>query len=404
LPTESQQIELAKAMLTILLLVGGLTALVVGAELLVRGAASMAEYLHISPLVVGLTIVAYGTSTPELAVSVFATLQGNAAISLGNVIGSNICNVLLILGASAVITPLIVHAKLVYFDVPLMVVLSLVLVLVARDGEIQRIEGFLFCLGLLCYTGWLIFESRREHVLLAEPGPAHDGTAGRDPATGVSAEPAMRRSSWLAMLGQAGLFVGGLALLVGGSQFFVQGAKDVARLFGLSDLVVGLTVVAAGTSLPELATSLLAAVRGQRDIAVGNVVGSNIFNILGVLGVSAAVSTDGLFVGSAARNFDLPVMLAVAVACVPIFFSGHRINRWEGVLFLGYYVAYVAYLVMASSRHEALPLFSNVMWWFVIPLTAVTLTVVTVRTIREGNPKGDPGRVDDCHRRSVSES
>ena len=370
-------------------LMGGMIALVAGAEFLVRGATSMAQLLRISPLVIGLTIVAYGTSTPELAVSVVATLQGSGDISLGNVVGSNICNVLLILGASALITPLIVHEKLIYFDVPLMVALTLGLVLVGYDGVIQRWEGILFCLGHVTYTTWLLVESRRQNSrLAASPSPlatSHGVVSPGDPLPAYDS-PSSPTAKPLIMAGNIGLFLIGLALLIVGSRWFVFGAETIARSFGLSDLVVGLTVVAIGTSLPELATSLMAAIKGERDMAVGNVVGSNIFNILGVLGMAGTVAPQGLEVSQAALNFDIPVMLAVAVACLPIFFSGHRINRWEGGLFLGYYVAYVAYLVLASTEHDALPLLSGVMWWFVIPITVVTLLVVMVHAARSGNP------------------
>jgi cation:H+ antiporter len=371
-------------------LMGGMITLVAGAEFLVRGATAMARLLRISPLVIGLTIVAYGTSTPELAVSVVATLRGSGDISLGNVVGSNICNVLLILGASALITPLIVHEKLIYFDVPLMVALTLGLFLVGYDGVIQRWEGILFCLGLVTYTTWLIVESRRRNSQPApSPSPVanSDGVVPFDDTSPERAAATPSASKPLMLAWNVGLVLCGLALLILGSRWFVFGAESIARSFGLSDLVVGLTVVAIGTSLPELATSLMAALKGERDIAVGNVVGSNIFNILGVLGMAGVVAPHGMKVGPAALHFDIPVMLAVAVACLPIFFSGHRINRWEGGLFLGYYVAYVAYLVMASTEHDALPLFSGVMWWFVIPLTVVTLLVVMVHTVWSGNPK-----------------
>ena len=173
-------------------------------------------------------------------------------------------------------------------------------------------------------------------------------------------------------------------MLVLGSSWLVEGATALARAVGVSDLVIGLTVIAAGTSLPELATSILATVRGQRDIAVGNVVGSNIFNILGILGVSGIVG-GGLEVAPAAVAFDIPVMTAVAVACLPIFFSGHCITRWEGVLFVAYYAAYTTYLILSATAHDALPVFSRVMLGFVVPLTAVTLVLVSVRGWRTRN-------------------
>jgi cation:H+ antiporter len=182
-----------------------------------------------------------------------------------------------------------------------------------------------------------------------------------------------------AVLVQIGLVVAGLVLLVLGARWLVDAAITMARSMGVSELVIGLTIVAAGTSMPEVATSVLAAFRGERDIAVGNVVGSNLFNVLAVLGLSG-VAGDGIDVAPAVLSFDLPVALAVAVACLPITFSGHLIARWEGVLFLAYYVAYTAYVILAASAHDALPAFSAAMAWFVLPLTAVTVLVVAWRT------------------------
>ena len=175
--------------------------------------------------------------------------------------------------------------------------------------------------------------------------------------------------------------VAGLGLLVLGARWLVEGAVTVAQHFGVDELIIGLTIIAAGTSLPEVATSIIASVRGERDIAVGNVVGSNLFNILGVLGLSSIVAPEGLPVSAAALHFDIPVMIAVAVACLPIFFTGHLIARWEGAFFLTYFVAYTLYLVLTAAEHAALPLFSKAMVWFVIPLTGLTLLVVTLRAV-----------------------
>jgi len=168
-------------------------------------------------------------------------------------------------------------------------------------------------------------------------------------------------------------------LLVLGSRWLVNGAVQVATLLGVSQLVIGLTVVAVGTSLPEIATSVLASLRGERDIAVGNVVGSNLFNILSVLGISAMVAPSGIPVARAALTFDIPVMIAVAVACLPIFFTGHLIARWEGAVFLAYYMIYTLYLVLNSTNHDALPAFSSAMLLFILPITAVTLGILAAR-------------------------
>ncbi|MGL4611437.1 MAG: sodium:calcium antiporter, partial [Trueperaceae bacterium] len=179
-----------------------------------------------------------------------------------------------------------------------------------------------------------------------------------------------------------GLVIGGLVLLVIGSNWLVDGAIFIAQSLGVSELVIGLTIVAAGTSLPEVATSVIASIRGQRDIAVGNVVGSNIFNILAVLGLSSLVSPDGINVAASALAFDIPVMIAVALACLPIFFTGRIIARWEGAVFLAYYVIYTVYLIFAANQNPALTTLNSALIWFVLPLTIITVFVVTVGSLR----------------------
>ncbi|CAN5316834.1 calcium/sodium antiporter [soil metagenome] len=349
---------------TLLLFILGIGLLIGGAELLVRGASRLAGAAGISPLVIGLTVVAFGTSAPELAVSLQASLYGQSDIALGNVVGSNIANVLLILGISALIVPLVVSEQLVRLDVPLMIGASLLLLLLALDGSIGRWDGVLFFGGIVAYTGFLVRQSRRETAAIS----AAAAEAAPDAGTG--------QVGWLA---NALLILGGLALLVLGSRWLVNGAVQVATLLGVSQLVIGLTVVAVGTSLPEIATSVLASLRGERDIAVGNVVGSNLFNILSVLGISAMVAPSGIPVARAALTFDIPVMIAVAVACLPIFFTGHLIARWEGAVFLAYYMIYTLYLVLNSTNHDALPAFSSAMLLFILPITAVTLGILAAR-------------------------
>lgn len=349
----------------LVLLVIGLALLVVGAEALVRGASRLAAIIGISPLVIGLTVVAYGTSSPEMAVSVQSSLAGQADIALGNVVGSNIFNVLLILGVSALISPLIVSVQLVRLDVPIMIGVSVLLLFFGLDGKLGRSDGIVFFIGGVVYTVFLIYQSRKQNN--NAPQDEHGDRRG------ISAQ------QWLLNLG---LIVGGLALLVLGSRLLVDSAITIAQSMGVSELIIGLTIVAAGTSLPELTTSVIASIRGERDIAVGNVVGSNIFNILAVLGLSSIVASDGINVSAAALRFDIPVMIAVAIACLPIFFTGNIIARWEGMLFLGYYVAYTTYLILYSTQHESLPIFSTVLIAFVIPITVVTLITVTLRAIR----------------------
>jgi cation:H+ antiporter len=286
--------------ITALLIAGGLTILVIGAEVLVRGASRLAAALGISPLVIGLTIVAFGTSSPELAVSLQSALNGQPDLAVGNVVGSNILNVLLILGLSALITPLIVAQQLVRLDVPIMIGASLLVWVLALNGAISQVEGASLFILMLAYIGFLLWQSRREHNAAVEAEYAQEYT---------SHEPkSMRRN-----LINGVLVVVGLALLVLGSRLFVQGASDLARTFGLSELVIGLTIVALGTSLPEVAASLMAAFKGERDIAVGNVVGSNIFNLLTVLALTALIAPGGVPVSLGALNLDIPFMVRLPV-------------------------------------------------------------------------------------------
>ena len=366
-PAVGECLWLQCQIMNILIFLGGLILLVIGANVLVRGASKLALSFGISPLVVGLTIVAFGTSAPEVAVSVGAVLDGKTDIAMGNVVGSNIFNVLFILGISALIAPLVVNLQLIRQEVPIMLGASLLLLALSLDGQLSFLDGgFLFAL-LVAYTVFLIVQSRRETQA------TKDGVA--DVVAPV--EPRAWDSHWAA---QIGLIAAGLLALVLGSEYLVQASVSFAKAMGVSDLVIGLTIVAAGTSMPEVATSITAAVKGERDIAVGNVVGSNTFNILGCLGISGLVSGDlGLAIAPSLLVFDIWVMLAVALACLPIFITGREIARWEGGVFLAYYVAYVAYLILAAQQHAALQAYSGVMLGFVVPLTVVTLVVVMIR-------------------------
>jgi len=363
--------------MTLILFTAGLVFLILGAEVLVRGASNIAGALGISPLIIGLTIVALGTSAPELAISVNGALSEQGDIALGNVIGSNIFNILFILGLSALITPLYVSKQLIRFDVPLMIGVSVMLLLVSFDNIINRFDGLILVIGLLFYGAALVILSQQKGV--KENGSEQKLT--KDQTFGDG-------RNWITNI----LFVaGGLGLLILGSKWFVDGAVSIASYLGVSELIIGLTIVAVGTSLPEVVTSAIAAFRGERDIAVGNVIGSNIFNILSVLGISAIVAPSGIPVSDAVIGFDIPLMVAVAIACLPIFFTGGTINRWEGALFLGYYIAYTSYLVLNAIQHDLLPMFNDVMLYFIIPLTAVTIIVVLVQEIY-GKSKKAPTR------------
>jgi cation:H+ antiporter len=360
----TRQLREDHAGMTVLLFALGLGLLVLGANWLVMGASRLAVTFGISPLVIGLTVVAFGTSAPESAVSVQSAVTGRADLAVGNVVGSNIFNVLFVLGASAAIAPLAVSSQVVRLDVPVMVATSVAAVLMAADGLVSRLEAAFLVGTLAAYTAWQVRLSRRESAAVAVEFAHAYGQLSSGPARHLAAVGA------------------GLGLLVLGSRWLVDGAVRFAQVLGVSELVIGLTVVAAGTSLPEAATSMVAARRGERDIAVGNVVGSCIFNILGVLGLSGLLAPAGLPAAPSIATFDGPVMIAVSVACLPIFTSGARIGRWEGALFLAYYAAYAGYLVLDAQAHDALPAYSRVMRAFVLPLTALVLAIIAWRTWR----------------------
>ncbi|WP_206017917.1 calcium/sodium antiporter [Rhodohalobacter barkolensis] len=310
----------------LLLFILGLVFLIFGAEILVNGASKIAATVGLSPLIIGLTVVAFGTSSPELSVSLKSLLSGQVDVAAGNVIGSNIFNVLFILGLSALITPLIITQKLIRFDVPIMVILSVAVWLFSLNGSISQLEGGILFIALLIYIFILIYKGKKDQT-----EDTSDYSEG---------------GSRFKLLLKNGIFVIlGLVLLVYGSRWFVDGAVTLARHFGVSELVIGLTIVAMGTSLPEVFTSAVAAFRGERDIAVGNVVGSNIFNLLGVLGMTGLLSKTGMIVNSSAISFDIPVMIFAALLCLPIFFSGKIISRKEGGVMLGLYVLYIVYLI-----------------------------------------------------------
>jgi len=353
---------------SIIILVLGLIILSLGAELLVRGASRLAAALGMSPLVIGLTVVAFGTSAPELVVSIQSSLAGQDDVAVGNVLGSNIMNVLFILGLSAVIVPLQVSKQLLRFDLMLMMAISILLAAMAFDGSIGRIEGLLLTVGLVSYITFSIVLSRKEQS--KTPGE-------RDvEVTSFSNQHGSRET-----IVNLVLLAAGLGMLILGSQWFVHSAVMIARSLGVSEFLIGVTIVAVGTSLPELATSIMAAIRGERDIAVGNVVGSNIFNIMGVVGISSAVSPDGLSMSQSALQFDLPVMVAVAVACLPAFFTGRVISRWEGGLFLAWYFAYVISLVISVTSPELSASFSSLMM-IAIPVTVGALLISVITFVR----------------------
>ena len=362
--------------LDILLVVLGLALLIGGGEALVRGASTIAVKMGISPLVIGLIVVSAATSAPELAVTLGAVGEGEPGLAIGNVVGSNIANILLVLGFSAVAAPILIKRQVVRFDVPVMVGLTVAALLVSWDGRISAIDGLFLLGGLVAHAIVSVIWGKRNG---AEP-PEQPETLP------LNASPV---AVWLALA----LLVVGVGLLVVGSRVLVTGAVNIATALGVSGLVVGLTVVAIGTSLPELATSIVAIRRGERDMAVGNIVGSNIFNIGLVLGLSAIVFGDGIPVPAPAISLDMPLMLAASIALFPVALRGFVIVRWEGAMFVGLYTAYMVFVVLSATGHEALQGYTAVMLWLVLPLIAVTL--IALLAFEFGKNRGKRRAGDD---------
>ncbi len=322
----------------ILWFIAGLVALIGGAELLVKSVSRLAVRLGISKLIIGLTVVAFGTSAPELAVSIQAGVDGNTDLMLGNIVGSNITNTLLILGISALVIPLKVHKSLIKADVPLMIAITVLIYVLAMNGFIYLWECILLTMILI---GYLIFLIRKrgetEFAAVNEPKPESGS-----------------------IILNIVLATAGLAALVTGARWLISSSLIFAEIAGISELVVGLTVVAIGTSLPEIVVALVAAIRGERDIAVGGVIGSNILNFVAVLGVSGIFIPGGIPVQESLLSFDLIVLICASVLCIPIFYTGHKIVRWEGGLFLFFYFSYLYYLFLSSTAHDYLSIFINI--------------------------------------------
>ncbi len=308
----------------VLYLIGGLVLLFIGAEGLIRGSSNLAIKIGITPLVVGLTVVAFGTSTPELVVSLKAALLGSSSISLGNIIGSNIANIALILGVAALIRPLDVNTKVIMREIPIMIGISLLLLLLLIDGELGFFDGLVFVIGLVVYLVVNVLIARKEK----NPDIDSEFNEGLKSKLGIPVSIV--------------LMIAGLGLLIFGANLFVKSAVAIAKMFNVSDAIIGLTIVAIGTSLPELITSIVAAYKKEADIAIGNVVGSNIFNILGILGITALIIPISI-VGIS--YVDLGVMLFTAIILFPLSRTEFSISRLEGAFLLAGYAGYVYYLI-----------------------------------------------------------
>ncbi|VVP20843.1 hypothetical protein PS865_03854 [Pseudomonas fluorescens] len=354
-------------LINVIELLSGLCLLLIGAELMVRAAVRLAERLHVRPLIIGLTIVALGSSAPQMTVSLQAALTDNPDIAVGSVVGSGIFNILVTLGLSALIIPLRVSRQLVRLDIPLMIGASLLVFILAWNKDLGRFDGVLLLGALALYLGLLLRQSRhstRPH----------------------GARPQDTQQSWLISVL---MILAGLAMLVFAGRLLLGAAVVVATDLGLSERVIGLTVVAVGTSLPELATSLIAALRGQRDIAVGNVIGANLFNLLGVLGLTALLAPTPLSVSPNALDFDLPVMLGVAALCLPVFYSGYRVTRAEGLLLLGLYLVYGLHVVSFTTGMPLAGKLERLMLFYVLPALLTFLLFTSIRAWRRQHHKRD---------------
>lgn len=337
--------------------------LIAGAELLVRAALRLAERLRVRPLIIGLSLVAFGSTAPQLTVSLQAAYQGAPDVAVGSVIGSNIFNVLVILGLAALIIPLRVSRQLVRLDIPLMIAASALVYALCANGHLGRAEGLLLLLALAGYLAMLWHQSRNH----ARTYPAQDvavASAGR---------------FWSGTLLQILL---GLGLLSLAGHLLLEAAIEVATDLGLSERVIGLTVVAVCTSLPELAAALIAAIRGEREIAVGTVIGSNLFNLLAVLGLTALLTPEPLTISPNALAFDLPVMLGVAALSLPVFYSGYRITRAEGLVFLCLYLAYGLHIAAFTLGMPLAGRLERLMLFYVLPVLGAVLLFTTVRAWR----------------------
>ena len=307
----------------------GLVLLVVGGETVVRSSSKLASSFGVSQLVIGLTVVAFGTSAPELGVSLMATLNGNVDIAITNVVGSNIFNLAFILGVCGLLAPLLVNLQFLKLDIPISLFITAILFFICHDGVVGKLEATSLIVILISYTFWLVWASKKESLEFIADTPLKKVNSGIKQDS--------RAFNFL-------FFIFGIGVLVFGSKILVQGASDLALRAGISEAIVGLTLVAAGTSFPELVSSIMATIRGNTDIAIGNVIGSNIFNILFILGTSTFASENGLKVSESVINYDIPILLGISILSFPLLVSGRKIVRWEGLLLLLCYISYTFHL------------------------------------------------------------
>ena len=322
----------------LVIFLGGLVVIILGAEFVLRGSSYIATRLGIKPIIIGLTIVSIGTSAPELAVGITAVSEGRSDIAVGNIAGTNMLNILFILGLSAMMRPLKIHLLSIRLDVPVMVAAAVVLFIMSLDGVLSTIDGILLLLGGTVYVIALIRFSRKASVKLKQEFSVE-----------FSKEALVPRHSKGIVVLYGLMLIAGIALTILGADLLVAGAVQIAASMGVSDALIGLTIVAIGTSAPELATTIMATIKDERDVAIGNLIGSSISNIVVILGVICVVSPGGVLVSSDILWLDLPLAAAVAIVCYPVFKSDRTVTRLEGTLFVLAYLAYMGTLIFLRT-------------------------------------------------------
>lgn len=347
----------------VLFFIVGLAALITGADLFLNGVDHFGKKWGISSVVMGLTVVAFATGAPELAVSLKAAATGSADLVLGNIIGSNIANILLILGISAVIKPIGITLRIVRFDVPVVIGASILLYILALDGELSFVDGAILFAGIIIYSLVTFFQIRKERL--------NNGKAKQNSNQDIDEI----TSRWFFYVRNIGFLIVGLALIVQGANWMVDSAVEMARILGVSELIIGLTIVSIGTSLPEVATSITAIRKGNVDMAVANVMGSNLYNIFLTMGLTLLIIPNVLAVSIQAIHFDLPFMIAISIACIPIFIADFNITRSDGTLFLFYYVGYIVYLILGAIESPYKKYTELAMLWVIIPATLIYMGV-----------------------------
>lgn len=345
--------------MTILLFVLGLVGLITGAELFLKAIDHFGLKWGVSPLIMGLTVVAFATGAPELAISIKAAFSGSADLVLGNIIGSNIANILLILGITAIISPINITRRVIRIDVPIVITISVVVYLMSIDGGLSTVDGVILLMGFLAYSYFTYVQIKNNSNEEEKEGETFQ----------YHLSPDELEKGTFFYIKNGGLLLIGLALIVLGSNWIVDSAVIIARILGLSELVIGLTIISIGTSLPEVATSLSAARKGNADIAVANVMGSNLYNVLLTLALTLIIAPNVLEVSKDAITLDLPFMVLVSMACIPIFIAGFNLTRVDGALFLSYYVTYLTYLVLNAINSPIVSTMQGVILYAAIPLT-----------------------------------